>query len=411
MRVQKGGPVRREHFKILILGGGAGGISLAAKLKQTMQASEIAIVEPSEQHFYQPLWTLVGAGLVDLKTTERSTRDLIPRGVNWIKESVLKVDPRQSEVYLTHELKVGYDVLVVATGLRLKWESIEGLGDSLGHNGIHTVYEREFAPGTAQALQSFKGGTAIFVMPPVPIKCAGAPQKIMYLAENIFRLNGVRHKSRLIFATAGKAMFGIPEFGNALAKIAKEKGIEPLFGHKIKGVHPSERKVEFEVAGLDGAPESVQLSYDFLHLVPPMTAHSFVAESGLAAESGEQKGWLEVDKFSLQHLKYPNVFGIGDVTGVPNSKTGAAVRSQYPVVAENISSFLKGKKCEARYNGYSSCPLITEIGKVMLAEFGYDGKLMPSFPLNPTIPRRTMWYLKKDLLPQLYWHGMLKGRV
>lgn len=391
---------------------------MAARLAPDFDPDEIAIVDPSEDHFYQPLWTLAGAGVAKKESTLRKNKNLIPKDVTWIKKSVAQVEPDLNLVALSDGSKIGYQVLVVATGLRLNWEKIEGLGEksdgnsfgkNLGQNGIHSIYEYSVVDKCSEALNNFKGGTAIFVMPPVPIKCAGAPQKIMYLAENIFRNNGVREKSKVIFATAGKAMFGIPAFGDALNKIRKEKGIEALFLHKLLGVNSDKKKAIFEVTGSDGQVSKQELDYDFLHVVPTMSAHSYVAESGLAFESGDQKGWLAVDKFSLQHLKFSNIFGIGDVTGVPNSKTGAAIRMQAPVVAANVMDFLRGTQLQAQYDGYSSCPLVTEIGKVMLAEFGYDGVLMPSFPLDPRIPRRSYWHLKKDFLPSMYWHGMMKG--
>jgi sulfide:quinone oxidoreductase len=399
----------KSSFRVLILGAGTGGISVAAKLARSMDASSIAIVDPSDNHYYQPMWTIAGAGLADRESTERRTRDLIPGGVTWLKEKVESVDPIGKVVSLTHGLKAGYDFLVVATGLKLNWDKIEGLQGNLGKNGICTVYEYDQVSQTAAMIQGFQGGTAIFVMPPVPIKCAGAPQKIMYLAENIFRLNGVRHKAKIQFATAGKAMFGIPTFSNALEKLVKEKDIEPKYLHKIVGVDADKKEAHFDVTDSDGKVTRQSLKFDLLHVVPTMSAHSYVVESGLAFTEGDQKGWLEVDKFTLQHMRYPNIFGVGDVTGVPNSKTGAAIRSQYPIVVKNLMAVMDGKEPVEKYNGYSSCPLITEIGKVMLAEFGYDGKLMPTFPLDPAVPRRMMWHLKKDILPTLYWQGMMRG--
>ncbi len=394
---------------VLILGAGAGGISVAAKLSRSMDAGSIAIVDPSEFHYYQPMWTLAGAGLADKTTTEKPTRELIPSGVTWLKERVESVDPEKKIVSLSHGMKIGFDFLVVATGLKLNWDKIEGLEGNLGKNGICTIYDYNQVEQTAAMIQSFHGGTAIFVMPPVPIKCAGAPQKIMYLAENLFRINGVRHKAKIQFATAGKAMFGIPTFANALEKLVHEKEIEPKYQHKIVGVDAAKKEALFEVTDVDGKVSRQALKFDLLHIVPTMSAHAYVADSGLAVAEGDQKGWLAVDKHTLQHLKYPNIFGVGDVTGVPNSKTGAAIRSQYPIVVKNLISVMNGKTPVEQYNGYSSCPLITEIGKVMLAEFGYDGKLMPTFPLDPAVPRRVMWHLKKDLLPLLYWQGMMRG--
>ena len=335
--------------------------------------------------------------------------DVIPAGVSWIKEQVLSIDPISQKVSLSHDIVVGYDFLVIATGLKLNWDKIEGLGDNLGKNGICSVYQFDQIDNAARMIQEFQGGTALFVMPPPPIKCAGAPQKIMYLADNIFRDHGIRHNVQIQFATAGKAMFGVPVFATALDEIIKEKSIEPKFLHKIVGVDVEKKEAIFDVTSSEGKVSRKNLKYDLLHLVPTMSAHSFISETSLAFQEGDQKGWLAVDKFSLQHLNYPNIFGLGDVTGIPNSKTGAAVRKQYPVVVKNLLAVIAGKAPKEKYDGYSSCPLITEIGKVMLAEFGYDGKLMPTFPLDPAIPRRSYWYLKKDVLPKLYWYGMLKG--
>lgn len=176
-------------------------------------------------------------------------------------------------------------------------------------------------------------------------------------------------------------------------------------------MNAEKKEAVFEVPTAEGKITKKVIKYDLLHVVPQMSAHQFVSDSGLAFEEGDQKGWLAVDKQTLQHLRYENIFGIGDVTGVPNSKTGAAVRAQAPVVVKNLLSVMVGKEPTELYNGYSSCPLITDIGKVMLAEFGYDGKLLPTFPVDPSVPRRSFWHLKRRLLPELYWRGMLRGRA
>lgn len=394
-------------FKVVIIGAGSGGISLAAKLSSSIDAKSIAIIDPATYHYYQPLWTLVGAGLVSKSETQKEMAGLIPNGVTWIKDAVNIINPETKKVEISGGQEIEYEYLVVATGLVLNWEKIQNLKESLGKNGICSVYEVDQAERTAEMIQNFQGGKAIFIMPPVPIKCAGAPQKIMYLADNVFRNRGIRHKTEIIFATAGKAMFGIPTFANALDKIIKEKDIHPLFSHKLIAVNPKKKVATFEITDANGQISQQNISYDLIHVVPTMSAHPFL--SNLAWQTGEQKGWLEVDKFTLQHLKYPNIFGIGDVTGIPNAKTGAAIRVQYPIVAQNLISVMNGQAPMAKYNGYSSCPLVTEIGKVMLAEFGYDGKLLPTFPLDPSIPRKSYWILKRYLLPKIYWYGMLKG--
>lgn len=407
-----------NHFKVLILGAGSGGVSVAARLRREMQALEIGIIEPAGDHFYQPLWTLVGAGLVKKEKTKKPMATLIPKGVSWVKDSVQSVNASERKVTCASGNVITYDFLVVATGLKLDWGKIKGLDGHLGKNGICSIYQYDDAEKTAQMIQGFKGGNAIFTMPPVPIKCAGAPQKIMYLADEIFRKNGVRENSKVMFAAAGKAIFGIPVFAASLMKVVERKKIELKFSHKLVEVKPAEHLAVFEKSTesvVNGetkvSTELVSMNYSLLHVVPPMSAHDYVRESNLAFTSGAQTGWLKVDQATLQHQDHANIFGVGDVTGVPNSKTGAAIRKQAPVVAENLLAVMAGQKPAAQYDGYASCPLITGKGKVILAEFGYDGKLMPSFPVDQTKERRSMWILKKDLLPTLYWKGMLTGRM
>lgn len=407
-----------NHFKVLILGAGSGGVSVAARIKKRIGAQNIAMIEPSENHFYQPLWTLVGAGLVKKEKTKKAMSSIIPKGVSWVKDQVKTVDPVKQKVICASGKEITYDFMLVATGLKLDWGKIKGIEGQIGKNGICSIYNFEDAEKTAQMIAEFKGGDAIFTMPPVPIKCAGAPQKIMYLAEEIFQKNGVRKNTRVTFAVAGKVIFGVPTFAAPLLKVAERKKIDLKFSYKLVEVKPTERLAVFEKtteANVNGeaktSTELITQHYDLLHVVPPMSAHDYVRESHLAFISGPQAGWLKVDQFSLQHQDHKNIFGIGDVTGVPNSKTGAAIRKQAPVVAENMCAVMAGAAPTARYDGYASCPLITGVGKVILAEFGYDGKLMPSFPMDMTKERRSMWILKKDLLPTMYWKGMLTGRM
>lgn len=410
--------MQKKSFQVLILGAGSGGISIAARLARILGPQKIGIIDPAEFHFYQPLWTLVGAGVVSKEKSKRPMASMIPSGVEWIKDQVGQVSAAQKKVICTSGTEINYDVLVVATGLKLDWNKIKGLEGHLGSNGLCSIYQYADAEKTAQMLENFRGGEAIFTMPPVPIKCAGAPQKIMYLADDIFRNNNVRDKTRISFAVAGKVIFGVPSFAKPLMEVASRKNIHLQFSHKLVEVKVSERKAIFEKTiesqengQTKTSTETVEMHYDLLHVVPPMSAHTYVQDSGLAFADGPQKDWLQVNQQTLQHQNFPQIFGIGDVTGVPNSKTGAAIRKQAPVVTQNILDVINGKAPSAFYDGYASCPLITGMGKVILAEFGYDGKLMPSFPLDMTKERRSMWILKKDLLPTMYWQGMMKGRM
>jgi sulfide:quinone oxidoreductase len=396
---------KKTTFRIAILGGGTAGISLASLLVKWIPANQIAIVEPSSHHYYQPLWTLVGAGEIKKEASRRETADYLPRGVCWIQDKVAKILPQENQVQLESGNSFSYQYLVVATGLVTHFDRIEGLQGNLNQNGVCSIYDYEGAEKTAEMLSRFKHGEAIFTMPPVPIKCAGAPQKIMYLADDIFRRNGVRKDIRISFFNANKVIFGVPQFAATLSKVIERKNIEVNLSHRLVKIDAKKKVATF-------ATESgeVNRSYQFLHVVPPMSAHDFIINSELAADEGPQKGWLKVNRYTLQHETFSNVFGLGDVTGVPNSKTGAAIRKQTPVVNQNLKNAIKGEALTAQYDGYSACPLITGFGKVVLAEFGYDNKLMPSFPGDPSKERRAFWILKKYVLPLFYWSGMLKGK-
>lgn len=402
-----------NHYRVLILGAGSGGVSVAARLKKTLPASDIAILDPAEFHYYQPLWTLVGAGVVSKEKTKKPMKSVLPKGISWIKDRVRRIEPGSKSIVTDEGRVITFDYLLVATGLKLDWSKLKGVEGNLGRNGLCSIYQYEDAEKTFEMLNSFKGGSAIFTMPPVPIKCAGAPQKIMYLADDIFRRNGARDRSSVTFAVAGKVIFGVPSFAAPLMAVAERKSIDLKFSHKLVEVKANERSAIFERTSdaEGGATELVEMKYDLLHVVPPMSAHDYVRESGLAFTSGPQAGWLKVDPQTLRHQDHDFIFGIGDVTGVPNSKTGAAIRKQAPVVARNMTDAIEGRALGAKYDGYASCPLITGFGRVILAEFGYDGKLMPSFPMDMTKERRSMWHLKKDFLPTMYWQGMLNGRM
>lgn len=397
-----------QKYKLLILGGGSGGITMASRMKKHFANGEIAIVDAADDHFYQPFWTLVGGGVGKKEETRKSMKSLIPNGVQWIKQSVSLIRANENLVELANGDKVAYENLIVATGVAYDFSKLSGLEGNLGKNGLHTIYTYDGCEKTFAALNQLKSGIALFTMPPPPMKCPGAPQKIMYMAEELFVRNKVRENIKIVWATAGGAMFGVPAFAAPLAEVVKRKDIKSLFMHKLVQIKADQKSAVFEVTK-DGNVEQIEIKYDFLHIVPPQMPHQFLADSGLLHQEGAQKGWLKVDIHTLQHLDHKNIFGIGDVTGMPNSKTGAAVRACGPILEKNILNSINSRPLSEKYNGYASCPLITGYGKVILAEFGYDGKLMPSFPLDPTKERWIYWVLKRHLLPKLYWFGMLKG--
>ena len=396
----------KQEFEILIVGGGTAGISVAARLRREAPDAAVAIVEPSDTHDYQPFWTLVGGGVVPKEASRRSERDLIPAGVTWIRDRVTAFDPQANAVTLASGGRVSYRYLVVAIGLELAWSAVDGLVENLGKGGVVSNYAYDQCERTWEAIREFRGGDAVFTMPPPPIKCAGAPQKIMYLADDHFRRSGVRDGSRVHYYAATPGIFSVKEFAKTLNEVIARKGIETHYRQNLVAIRAEKREAVFR--NLDGGEETIQ-HYDLLHVTPPQRAPEVVRSSPLANAAG----WVDVDKFTLRHPKFPNVFSLGDVSSLPTSKTGAAIRKEAPVLVANLLAVRASKDESAfeRYDGYSSCPLTTGYGKLVLAEFDYDLKPTPSFPFDTTKERWSMYQLKRWLLPQLYWRGMLKGRA
>lgn len=391
---------------IVVIGGGSAGIGLLASLLKRDPHLNITLIEPSDYHCYQPAWTLVGGGAYDVKKTRRPLADVLPNGVTWVQAAVTEVLPEAQTLVLDSGQRVTWNNLIVCPGLRLAWEKVEGLQDTLGQNGVTSNYSYEHAAYTWQLVQQLKGGKAIFTQPAMPIKCAGAPQKAMYLSCDHWRKQGHLKNIDVEFDLAGAALFGVATFVPPLMKYVEKYQARLAFNSNLVKVDGQARKAWFEVKDAAGTVTVQEKSFDLLHVVPPQVSPDFIRQSPLA----DAAGWCEVNPHSLQHLRYPHIFGLGDVCGTTNAKTAAAVRKQIVVVAENLLALRQQAPLPLRYDGYGSCPLTVEKGKVVLAEFGYGGKLLPTFPLDPTRARRSMWFLKATLLPWFYWNGMLKGR-
>ncbi|HBT38249.1 MAG TPA: TIGR01244 family phosphatase [Hyphomonas sp.] len=400
------GPVKSHD--VVIIGGGAAGISTAASILKRRKGVDIAIVEPRTEHYYQPGWTLVGGGVFKREQTERPMVKLMPKGVQWIRSACAGFDPERNQVILEDGERIGYKTLVVAPGLKLNWDGVEGLIDTLGKNGVTSNYLFDMAPYTWELVQAMKGGRALFTQPPMPIKCAGAPQKAMYLACDAWSRKGVLKDIDVEFHNAGGVIFGVKEYVPALMKYVDKYGIDLCFSETLVAVDGEKKTAFFDVKDADGNVTRQAREFDMMHVCPPQTSLEFVANSPLANEAG----WVDVSGETLQHTQYGNVFGLGDAGSTPNAKTAAAVRKQAPVAAHNVLCVLDGKAPNAIYNGYGSCPLTVERGKIVLAEFAYGGKLDPTVPqwmLNGTKAARAGWFLKEKMLPSIYFDMMLRG--
>lgn len=431
----------KTHHQILVIGGGSAGIMVAAQLLRQKNAKDIAIIEPADTHYYQPAWTLVGAGTYDYDKTARPMSTIIPKGATWIKDKATGFDPENNTVRTENKGDITYDYLVVAPGLVYDFSLVPGLGDAIDKGVVCSNYTDP--KHTWNVVKNFKGGTALFTQPTTPIKCGGAPQKIMYLAENHFRKAGVAKKTDIVFATGGTVIFGVKKIAKTLMEVVDRKDINLRFHHKLVAVDGDKQIAWYELGkdvtaggcvvmegnqnfSLDDTFQynykDVKVSrdgdrygihYDMLHTAPPSTAPKFIKESSLVNDAG----WLNVDHQTMQHNQYSNIFGLGDVAALPTAKTGAAIRKQVPIVVDNLDLLMKNNTMGSMaYNGYSSCPLVTDYGKMVLAEFDYDNNFTPDPKLKRMLISDSskehwrLWMLKKYGLPYLYWNKMMKGQ-
>jgi len=408
------------HYKILVIGGGTAGIMVASQLRKK-DVKSIAIIEPSETHYYQPAWTLVGAGTYDYKKTARPMESLIPKGVNWIKDFVENVSPNKNEITTKNGNKYSYDYLVVSPGLIYDFSLVEGLEEAFKMGVVCSNYTDP--EETWNQIKHFKGGTALFTQPTTPIKCGGAPQKIMYLAENHFKKTGVKSSTNIVFATSGGVIFGVKEIAKTLMNVVDRKDINLRFGHQLKKIDPK-NKIAWYALGDNQSEYNhkdvkmhkegniIGIQFDFMHTAPPSVAPKFIQNSELA----EEGGWMKVSHTTMQNPDFHNVFGLGDVAALPTAKTGAAIRKQVPIVVDNILKLINENTLgKMEYNGYSSCPLVTDYGKMVLAEFDYKNNFTPDPKLKQMLIKDSskehwrLWMLKKYMLPYLYWNKMMKG--
>ncbi|MCU0324228.1 MAG: NAD(P)/FAD-dependent oxidoreductase [Spirosomaceae bacterium] len=396
----------QKHHQIIIIGGGNAGISVAAQLFRKNSKLDIAIFDPSDKHYYQPAWTLAGGGVFDIRKTERNEADVIPKKAIWIKESAKSFNPDTNEV-VTEAASYSYDILVVCPGIQLNWGSIKGLNETLGHNSVCSNYSFKYAPYTFECIKNFKGGNAIFHNPHTPVKCGGAPHKIMYMAADYFRKHGVLEKSNIQYWSGGAKLFAVPKYEKTLLNVCKRANIKLNFMQRLDEIDGENKRAKFVGFGENNKDVETWVDFDMMHVTPPQSAPDFIKNSPLANAAG----WVDVDKNTLQHVRYANVFSLGDASGLPTSKTGAAIRKQAPVVVENILALLAHQNLSGNYSGYTSCPLVTGYGKLVLAEFDYNNQPMETFPFDQSKERWSMYLLKKEVLPRMYWGQILTGKA
>ncbi len=397
----------KTHYQILVVGDGNAGISVAAQLLHKNNKLDIGIIEPSSKHYYQPAWSLVGAGIFNKAKTVRNEADVIPKGATWIRNAVQSFRPAENKIELLDGVVLGYDYLIVAPGIQLNWKDIKGLEENLGKNGVCSNYDFRYTDYTYECVKNTRSGRAIFTSPETVVKCGGAPQKAMYLATDYFSKHGVAEQVQTEMWSGGSRVFGIPKYEEVLKKIIEKRKIKTNFFQKLVEIDGENKRALFVGIGETNKGVETWVDYEMIHVTPPQSAPDFIKNSPLA----NANGWVDVHKHTLQHNKYSNVFSLGDASSLPTSRTGAAVRKQAPVLVNNLLSLMKGLALKASYNGYTSCPIVTGYGKLMLAEFDYNNQPMETFPFNQAKERWSMFILKKYILPWLYWNQILPGRM
>ncbi|MFN8291812.1 MAG: FAD/NAD(P)-binding oxidoreductase [Chitinophagaceae bacterium] len=396
-----------HQHKVVIVGGGNAGISTASQLLRKNRKLDIAIIEPSDKHYYQPAWTLVGAGVFNMKNTIHNEADVMPKEVKWLKQKAVSFQPEANTITLDNSDTVGYEYLVVAPGIQLNWNEIKGLKETLGKNGVCSNYSVNDVPYTWECIRQFKGGRALFTNPNTPVKCGGAPHKIMWLAADYFKKQGVFDKTEIQYWSGGTRLFGVEKYEKTFKKVAERDKVQMNFFTKLVEIDGPNKKAKFVGFGEQNKDKEYWVDFDMIHVTPPQSAPDFIRNSSLANTAG----WVDVDKHTLQHVKYPNIFSLGDASSLPTSRTGAAIRKQAPVLVKNLLAVMEGRKPEASYNGYTSCPVVTGYGKLVLCEFDYNNTPIETFPFDQSKERWSMYQLKRRVLPWLYWHKILPGKM
>uniref|UniRef100_A0A2P2HYF4 Sulfide:quinone oxidoreductase, mitochondrial n=1 Tax=Hirondellea gigas TaxID=1518452 RepID=A0A2P2HYF4_9CRUS len=395
----------KNSYELVVVGGGSGGCATAAKFSSRLGKGKVVIIDPADTHYYQPMFTLIGGGMKTLQNSCKPMSKVLPKKADWLKQSCVEFDPDNNTVTTEDGSKISYKYLVVAMGLQLNYDQIPGLLEALNtpNSGVGSIYSPLYVNKTYEALQQFKSGNAIFTFPNTPVKCAGAPQKIMYIAEEYLRKHGKRDGANIIYNTSLGVLFGIKKYADSLWKVVESRGMTVNTRRNLVEVHGASKQALFQ--NLDDPSDTTLTDYEMLHVTPPMSAPDVLRSSSLV----DANGFLSVSKDTLQHTRYSNIFGIGDCTNTPNAKTAASVAGQVGVLRRNLSAAMSGTPLHAVYDGYASCPLVTGYSKCIMAEFDYNGNPLETFPINQAKERRTMFIMKKYFLPDVYWYGLLKG--
>ncbi len=391
--------------RIVILGGGTGGTITANRLRKRFDAdeAEIHVVDRDDRHVYQPGLLFVPFGLTDVGDIVRPRRRQLRNGIVFHESEIETVALDDDQVRLADGTVLPYDVLVVATGVRLQPEETEGMTGPGWNERVFTFYEPESADALRRKLERFDGGRLVINLVDMPIKCPVAPLEFAFLADWYLRERGIRSRTELVYATPLDGAFTKPIASAHLAGLLSGKDVELV--------------TEFnagEVDGVDGKLTSYdgrELDFDLLVTIPLHGGQEYVERSpGL----GDALGFVPTDKRTLQTPVKPNVFALGDATDLPTSKAGSVTHFEGEVLAENIARYFAGDELDAGYDGHANCFIETGFHKALLIDFNYETEPLPGhFPAAvglPLLRESRLNHLGKLMFQWVYWHALLPGR-
>ncbi|CAH8645497.1 unnamed protein product [Schistosoma rodhaini] len=398
---------QQPKHKILIVGGGAGGCAMANRLCKHFEKNEVAVIEPSATHYYQPLWTLVGAGIKPLQESVQPLEKVLTSKAKLYKDKITHIEPKESYVVLSNGDKISYEYLILALGITLRYDKVIGAEEALKNDPrVCSNYSTDYVEKTYKAYQNFNGGNAVFTLPAGPIKCAGAPQKVMYLFEDYIKRSGKKILANIHYFTATNKLFSVDKYSENLTEICKKRNINCNLSYNLVEVDSQASEAVFQHME---TKELKRIKYDFLHITPPMCCPEILTKTPKLTNP-KACDYVDVNVKTLRHNHYDNIFALGDCAALPTSKTAAAVSNQAATLEKNLCDVIKGGQGNvSEYDGYTACPIVTGYNRGIIAEFDYRAKPLETLPIDQGKERYIFYFIKTYILPPLYWDGLLKG--
>lgn len=391
-----------DHAEVVIVGGGNAGISLAARMLRE-GAGDVLLVEPSPVHRYRPLLNYVGAGEASPASLERPMASVVPDGCRWVKDAVDAVDPAARTLTTRRGRTIAYSTLVLCPGMIEDWGATPGLVEAYTAGWAGSTYVPSSAPLVWPALEDVTGGTVLFTVPPEPAPCGATALKPLLMACHTWQRSGLLADLDVVLVLPDEEALGVPDADEHLEAVLASYGVRVLRSARVARVDPVIRSVD--ITSSTGQHHLDDVAY--AHVVPHYRAPHWVSESGLA--DGGRAGLVDVDPETLRSRRHGDLWAIGDAASIATRSSGGALRKQVKVLAHNIGAAAAGKKLRS-YDGLTVMPVTTSRNRLMLVEADRVGRRPRHAPLDPVKPRWSTWMFDRYVLPQVYFHRILKGK-